>query len=186
MNENSFRKARDGGEKTGSQLHIISEAFACDLRSRGYATSTIGVYRRIVAHFAGWLSKQRVRPRDIRSPHIDSFLRKHLPRCHCAPPVVRNFLACRGALHCFLSFLRRGRWIPRPPKTAPRFTAIDRLLVEFEQHLDRVQGLSVLTRRARGRYARELLEALFGRRRLPIETLQPGDCIRFVNTRPCS
>jgi site-specific recombinase XerD len=183
MNENSFRNARDSEEKTGNQFHIISEAFAGDLRSRGYATSTIGLYGRIVAHFGGWLSKQQVRPRHIRSPHIGRFLRKHLPRCHCAPPAVRNVPVCRGALNCFLGFLRRARWIPDPPKREPRVTATDRLLLEFEQHLDRVQGLSVLTRRARSRYAREFLDARFGRQRLQIGTLEPGDCIRFVNVR---
>jgi site-specific recombinase XerD len=183
MNENSFQGARDGERTTGSQLHIICQDFACDLRSRGYATSTIALYVRIVAHFGGWLSKQQVRPRHIRSHHIGRFLQKHLPRCHCAPPAVCNFPVCRGALNCFLGFLRRARWIPDPPKRVPRFTATDRLLLAFEQHLDRVQGLSALTRRARGRYAREFLNARLGRQRLRIGSLEPGDCIRFVNAR---
>lgn len=183
MNGNSFQNARDGERTTGNQLHIISEAFACDLRSRGYATSTIALYGRIVAHFGGWLSKQQVKARHIRSPHIGRFLQKHLPRCHCAPPAVRNFPVCRGALNCFLSFLRRARWIPDAPKEVSRFTAADRLLLQFEHHLDRVQGLSVLTRRTRNRYAREFLNARFGGQRLKIGTLEPGDCIRFVNAR---
>ena len=183
MNGNSFRNARGGEEKTGNQFHIIFEAFAGDLRSRGYATSTISLYGRIVAHFRGWLSKQQIRPRRIRSAHISRFLQKHLPRCHCAPPTVRNFPVCRGALNCFLGFLRRARWIPDPSKQVARVTATDRLLLEFEQHLDRVQGLSVLTRRARSRYAREFLDARFGQRRLQIGTLELGDGTRFVNAR---
>ena len=183
MNQKPIRSARDGEENTGHQLHIISEAFACDLRSRGYATSTIGLYGRIVAHFGGWLSQQQVTPQQIRLPHVDGFLQQHLARCHCNPPVVRNFPLCRGALNGFLNFLRREQWIPDPPKTAHRLTAADRLLLEFDQHLDRVQGLSVLTRRARGRYAREFLDAQFGRRRLQVRALKPGDCLRFVNAR---
>jgi len=48
------------------QVHIISEAFACDLGSRGYATSTIDLYGRIVAHFGRWLSQRQVARRQIR------------------------------------------------------------------------------------------------------------------------
>jgi integrase/recombinase XerD len=106
-----------------------------------------------------------------------------LPRCHCAAPVVRNFSLCSGALHGFLDFLRLEQWIPDPPKRAPRLRAADRLLLEFDRHLDRVQGLSVLTRRARRRYAREFLDSQFGRRRLQVRALKPGDPLRFVNER---
>jgi len=142
MKQKPIRSARDDEKNTGNQFHIISEAFACDLRSRGYATSTIGLYGRIVAHFGEWLSQQQVTPQQIRLLHVDGFLQQHLPRCHCDPPVVRNFPLCRGALNGFLNFLHREQWVPDPPKTAPRLTTADRLLLEFDQHLDRVQGLS--------------------------------------------
>jgi integrase/recombinase XerD len=183
MNQKPPRSARAGEESPGSHFHIISKAFACYLRSRGYARSSIGLYGRIVAHFECWLLKREVALRQIRPPHVDGFLQHHLPRCHCAPPVVRSFSICRGALHGFLNFLRRERWIPDPPTTAPRLRATDRLLLEFDQHLDRVQGLSALTRRARRRYAREFLDAQFGRRRLQLRALKPGDLLRFVNER---
>jgi site-specific recombinase XerD len=183
MNQKLCRIGRDREAKAGHQVHIISEAFACYLRSRGYATSTIGLYCRIVAHFERWLLKREVAPRQIRAPHVDGFLQQHLPRCHCDPPVVRNFSICRGALHGFLNFLRLERWIPDPPKRAPRLRAADRLLLEYDQHLDRVQGLSVLTRKARRRYAREWLDGQRGRQRLGLLTLKPGDLFRYVNAR---
>ena len=183
MNQKPCRSAGNREGNAGHQVHIIFEAFACDLRSRGYATSTIGLYGRIVAHFGRWLSQRQVGPRQIRPPHVDGFLQQHLPRCHCDPPVVRSFSPCRSALHGFLDFLHRERLIPDPPKRAPRLKAADRLLVEFDQHLDRVQGLSALTRRARRRYVREFLDAQFGRRRLQLRAIRPGDLWRFVNAR---
>lgn len=183
MNQKLCRCARAREASAGYQVHIISEAFACDLRSRGYAISTIGLYGRIVAHFGRWLSQRQVAPRQIRPPHVDGFLHHHLPRCHCDPPVVRDASLCRGALHAFLDFLRRERLIPDPPRRAPRLRAAGRLLVEFDQHLDRVQGLSALTRRARRRSVREFLEAQFGRRRLQLRAIRLRHILRFVNAR---
>ena len=183
MNEKPCRRACDREENAGHQLHIISEAFACDLRGRGYATSTIGLYGRIVAHFGRWLWDRHVAARQIRSLHVEGFLQQHLPRCHCAPPIFRGFRVCRGALHGFLDFLRREQWIPDPPKSAPRLRAADRLVLEFDQHLDRVHGLSVVTRQARRRYAREWLAGQFGRQRLRLRAVKPRDLLRFVNAR---
>jgi hypothetical protein len=183
MNQKLCRDACDREENAGHQVHIISEAFACDLRSRGYATSTIDLYGRIVAHFGRWLSLRQVARRQIRPHHVDGFLRQHLPRCQCVTPAVRSFPLCRGALHGFLDFLRRERWIPNPPKRAPRLRAADRLLIEFDEHLDRVHGLSVVTRQARRRYAREWLDGPFGPQRLRLRILKPRDLLRFVNER---
>jgi integrase/recombinase XerD len=186
MNQKPRCRVRASEENTGDQLHIILQAFAGHLRSRGYARSTIELYGRIVAHFRCWLLKRKVTPRQIRPSHVDGFLKRHLPRCHCAPPVVRNFSICRGALHCFLNFLRIERWIPGPPKAALRLGPIASLLLEFDQYLDRVQGLSALTRRARKRYAREFLDSRFGRRRLQLRAIKPRDSLKFINERATS
>ncbi len=183
MNQKSCQNSQAGESNIGFQLHISFEAFAGDLRRRGYHPNTMGLYGRVVAHFGRWLSPQRVTPRQIRPTHVDRFLQEHLPRCHCPQPVVRSLPVCRGALHGFLDFLRRERWIPLPPKRVPRLRAADRLLLEFDRHLDRVQGLSLVTRRARRRYAREWLEWQFGRRRLRWSTLKPRDLFGFVTAR---
>lgn len=183
MNQKPCRSSRDRESNVGRQLHISFEAFAGDLRRRGYHPNTMGLYGRVVAHFGRWLSPQDIVPRQIREAHVAAFLHRHLSRCHCPQPAIRSFPLCRGALHSFLDFLRRERWIPDPPKRAPRLWAADRLLVEFDQHLDRVQGLAVVTRRARRRYAREFLDWEFGRRRLRLRTLLPRDLFRFVTAR---
>lgn len=170
------------GRKADRQLHINPEAFARDLSGRGYAPSTVSLYRRVVEHFGQWLQRRQVALRQIRPAHGEGFL-EHLSRCHCRQPVVRSFAPCRATLHRFLEFLRRSGFIPDPPKKVPVLRAADRLLAEFDQHQERVQGLSVLTRRARQRYAREFLEAQFGRRRPQLRALKPADLLRFVNAR---
>ena len=183
MNHKPCRSACDRAKNAGHQVHIIFEAFADDLRSRGYATSTIGLYGQIVTHFGRWLSRRQINPRQIRSRHADGFLKQHLRRCHCAPPVVRSFPICHAALHSFLDFMRRAGRIPDPPKRTPHLRAAERLLIEFDEHLDQVRGLSLATRQARRRYARELLEGQFGRRRLRLRTLKPRDLFRHVTAR---
>ena len=172
MNQKTCRSSRDRESNVGPPTSHKFRGLCWRSAPPGVHPNTIGLYGRVVAHFGRWLSPQHVAPRQIRPPHVDRFLQQHLPRCHCPQPVVRSFPVCRGALHSFLDFLRRERWIPDPPKRAPRLRAADRLLLEFDQHLDRVQGLSVVTRRARRRYAREWLEWQFGRRRLRWSTPQ--------------
>lgn len=170
------------GRKADGQLHINSDAFARGLADRGYAISTIGLYRRIAEHFGQWLWQCQIAPRQIRLAAGRGFL-EHLHHCCCRRPVVRNFRKCCAALRLLLDFLGRSGLVLAPPKRVPVLRAADRLLLEFDQHLDRVQGVSALTRRARRRYAAEFLEARFGRRRLELRALKAGDLLRFVNAR---
>jgi site-specific recombinase XerD len=90
---------------------------------------------------------------------------------------------CRAALGCFIGFLRRSRILPDQPKPRAVLTGADRLVHAFDQHLGRVQGLSATTRRARRRYARELLVWRFGKKPLRIRAILPRDLFRFVNVR---
>ena len=182
MQKKQARYHRIHGQKTVRQLHINPEGFARDLSSRGYAASTISLYRRIVGHFGQWLQPRQVALRQIRPSHANGFV-EHLPRCCCPQPNASNFHHCRAALHRFLDFLHRSGFIPDPCKKVLALGAVDRLVFKFDQHLDRVQGLTSLTRRARRRYAREFLEVQFGRRRLRLRAIETDDLLRFVNSR---
>ena len=183
MGKKRSRRSGVRGGNTGGQLHIIFEDFPSDLRARGYAPGTVGLYGRVAAHFGRWLQRRRLSPRQIRKAHVEAFLERHLSRCHCRGPTRKSYSLCHAALHCLLEFLRRGGLIVDPTERAPVLRAADRLVLEFDRHLDRVQGLSVLTRRARRRYATELMEARFGRRRLELRALKPGDLLGFINAR---
>jgi site-specific recombinase XerD len=140
-------------------------------------------YGQVVEHFKRWLQQKKVAPDQIRQSHVERFLEQHLSQCHCPKPVIRSFPLCRAALHCFLGFLHRSRFIPDAPKNVSVLNAADQLLIEFDQYLNEVQGLSVLTRQARRRYAREWLDQHFEGRRLKLRTLQPNDLFRYVNAR---
>ena len=174
---------RARGGRAEEQVHIDFGGFARDLRTRGYAADTVSLYGRIGMHFARWLQRRKFLVCRIEEAQAAKFLNRHLSRCHCSGPICRSHALCRAALHCLLAYLRREGLVRVPRKTQPPLERRERLLIEFDQHLDRVQGLAALTRRARRRYAREFLAARFGRRRLRLRRIKPRDLLRFVNAR---
>lgn len=169
--------------KRTEQIHIIFESFVGDLRARGYAAEVVALYGRVTAHFERWLAQRHITSPHICEAQVQAFLNRHLPRCQCPGPTRRSYSVCRAGLSCLVHFLRREGFIRARQEDAAPLKAADRLLVEFDQHLDRVQGLSPLTRRTRSRYAREFLTFHFGPRKVQLRGLKAGDLLRFVNTR---
>jgi site-specific recombinase XerD len=77
--------------------------------------------------------------------------------------------------------LRRHGFGSCPRPRAVRLTAADRLVEQFDHHLDRVCGLAACTRRARQRYARQFLSWRFKKGRVCLRALKPKDLLEFVN-----
>ena len=169
--------------KAEREFHISFEDFIRDLRERGYSPGAVRSYGSAVGHFGRWLCENGIRPCRVVLIHLGTFLRGHLPRCHCPNPGCKSFGLCRAALGCFIGFLRRSSVLSAQPKTRAVLTGSDRLIHAFDQHLEQVQGLSATTRRARRRYARELLLWRFRNRPLRIRTILPRDLSRFMNVR---
>jgi len=169
--------------KAEREFHINFEGFIRDLGERGYSPVAVRSYGRAAEHFGRWLCENGIRPCRIVPIHLGTFLRSHLPRCRCPNPGGKSICLCRAALGCFIGFLRRSRILPDQPKIQVVLTGADRLIRAFDQHLERVQGLSATTRRARRRYARELLVWRFGKKPLRIRAVLPRDLFRFVNVQ---
>jgi site-specific recombinase XerD len=165
------------------EFHISFENFLRDLSERGYSPSAVRSYGGVANHFGRWLCKGGIRPCRIVPIHLGTFLRSHLPRCHCPNPGCKSFGLCRAALGCFIGFLRRSCILTEEGKTRVVLTGADRLIRAFDEHLERVQGLTATTRRARRRYARELLVWRFGKKPLRMRTIVARDLFRFVNVR---
>ena len=183
MNEKRHSPSPRLCRKAQREFHINLQDFLRDLRERGYSPGAVRSYGRAAEHFGRWLCKNGIRPCRIVPIHLDRFLKEHLLRCRCPNPGCKSFGLCRAALGCFIGFLRRSRILPDQPKPRAVLTGADRLVHAFDQHLERVQGLSVATRRARRRYARELLIWRFGKKPLRIRAILPRDLFRFVNVR---
>lgn len=169
--------------KAEREFHITFEGFIRDLRKRRYSPDAVRSYSRAVEHFGRWLCENGIRPCRIVPIHICTFLKSHLPRCRCPTPRGKSFGLCRAALGRFIEFLRQSRILADHSKTRTALMGADRLILAFDQHLDRAQGLSETTRRARRRYARELLAWRFGKKPLRLRAVLPTDLFRFVNVR---
>ncbi len=60
---------------------------------------------------------------------------------------------------------------------------VDRLISEYDRHMDQVCGFSVSTRRLRRQHGRDLLKWRYGTRRLHLRQLSAKDLTAFVRTR---
>ena len=90
-------------------------------------------------------------------------------------------LSRRTALFCGVS--ATAPIYPRSSAEGGGLEGGDRLLLAFDKHMEQVQGLTAVTRKARRRYARELLERKFGQQPLQLRTLKSSDLFGFVNER---
>jgi len=178
-----FIRAGSHRRRAANQFNIIFEPFARELLARGYARNTIHHYFDAVEHFGTWLQCRRVTLRKIRPVHVREFLGRHLLRCRCPRPTVKTLNTCSAALTQLIQFLRLHGYLPEPWERIPPLTQADRLILAFDQHLQRVHGLSAATRRHRRAYAKVFLSWRFGRRDLRLRALRPPDLLRYVSLR---
>ena len=116
------------------------------LRSQRYTERTQRGYAYGVAHFAHWLSFQRIGLSDLDEETVRAFLEDHLPGCDCPYPARRSVHENRTALRHLLSVLRANGAIGERP-TSPDPTASE--LALFDRYMDHVCGLAANTRRQR-------------------------------------
>jgi hypothetical protein len=140
-------------------------------------------YVETVEHFGLWLRRRGISIRQINERCFRQFLCNHLPRCRCPKPAPKIMENCRPALGRLRDVLRERKLIPPAKPEGIRFRPLDQLIVAYDQHMNQVCGLSVSTRRTRQGYARQLLQWLFGRRRICLRQLAPKDLVGFVTSR---
>ena len=163
---------------TGSPLKSTADPYVQYLLDRGYAVASIRSYLVSVAHFARWLSVRRYGLGDLNERLLDRFVRRHLPTCRCAERVPRVPHCVRPALLHLLRMLRSGEQIA--PRTSDDPPTIIAELQEFDRHLIDVRGLSQTTRYSRVIRVRAFLLAIFGSRRIRLDTLHRADIVGFM------
>jgi hypothetical protein len=182
MFDQIFKKQLARRRMAASHLSIILKPFVSALRERGHVIGSIQMYVQAIEHFGWWLKTEGISISQIRGKHAAAFLELHLPVCHCAIPAVCNLRTCRAALARLLDFLRQTRTIPTERAQVRISVAADRLLAEYDRHMAEVEGLTLQTRHARIRYAREFLVWRFRKGPLSFGELQRRDLSMYSVT----
>ena len=180
MIKNYFKRAFALRRMANSHLCIILDTFVGDLHRRGHSRNSIQFYVQAAEHFGLWLQRRRIAVNAIRKDHVRQFLSRHLPHCRCPIPAVRTLKTCRAALGRLMDTLHGHGFIPSLKPKSVRLNARDRLLEQFDHHLDAVCGLSTSTRRARQRYASQFLSWRFKRGSLCLRALKAKDLLVFI------
>jgi len=136
--------------------HISKESlrvFLKYLELKGYAHKTIHDYLGAVFHFSRW---QRQKDKTLSNATNDNeiqFLTMHLTHCRCSHAFPRNKNILRAALHLWDNVIGY-RIIALPLHES------EQLVLEFDDYLVNVVGLSAATRLYRCRHAREFLQSV--------------------------
>jgi site-specific recombinase XerD len=162
------------------------ERLAGFLLERGHPHAGIQQYLQAAEHFGRWIGCRRIAPEAIDAAVVERFLDRHLPRCRCWRPAPCQRIGVRAALRHLLRCMGRSSKVPAGSHaTSP---AIEAIIQEFDHYMQQRGGLAENTRRYRCRYARELLQATFGRGLIDWKRLTPALVMAFVAeyARRCS
>lgn len=176
MADSLFRRPYFWTRLHANPLGELIEEYVAHFRELGYAWLTIRERVQSLEHFGSWLRSRRLGPKAVNRQLVRSFIREHLPRCHCPRPAPVLLRQVRPALNHLLGLLRAKGALNEDVRRGP----IDVVIDQFRHYLREVCGLSESTCTDRARYTRKFLEKRFGRRKLHWATLRPNDVMSFV------
>jgi len=153
------------------------DTYLTDLRSHGYAATTVQAYAGCVAHFARWLTA-RADVRCLDEKLVERFSTVHLAACTCPGRHQRTLYVTRAALTHLLRVLRAHGHIP--PVSDLRPSHICDEIHRFDVHLDQTCGLAVATRCSRGKCTGEFLLQCFGARPISMAEITARDVRSFI------
>ena len=176
MSDSLFRRPYYWDRLRANPLGELIEEYVTRFRELGYSWLTVRGHVQALEHFGAWLRSKGLGPEAVNVELVQSFVRVHLPRCHCSYPAPVSLGQVRPALNHLLRLLREKGVL----REAVRRWPIDAVLEQYGIHLNECCGLSERTCEIRVRYAQSFLEARFGRREPRWTTLRPKDAISFV------
>jgi integrase/recombinase XerD len=148
------------------------DVFTEHLKLQGYAKSSIGEVRRLVADFSEWLKQKKIAKEDISLEHTECYLRYRA--LHRRPK--RSDVA---TLRRLLNQLREEGVIKqRPTRIKP--TPMQRLLDEYALYLRQERALAPKTLVLYLPIIRCFLMQQFGKGRPQLSVLRAADVVRFV------
>jgi integrase/recombinase XerD len=144
-------------------LAPYASGYGAHLSDRGYVPTGAGGQLRLMAHLSGWLAEQGAEPTALTPEALERFLHSRRPG--------------RRALGPLLTYLRGLGAVPQPTVMN---TPVERLLVQYRDHLVRERGLVGGSVELREQVARLFLAAQPEPLELSLQRLGAGDVTAFV------
>lgn len=156
--------------QAGREAGVLA-GFVEFLHCRGHARNTVHQYVWAAERFLRWLRRRQQPLNSIDETVLRCFAcRRRSARCSRNPRLA--------ALRQLLHHLRSTGGVPARATAAK--PAVERMVAEYDAHLDRVCGLAAATRLYRRRYAREFVQFVFGPERMDWRRLRPEHVLDFV------
>ena len=159
-----------------SPLGPFSQRYLEHLERARYARSTARVYLCCIAHFAHWISAERLALESINEAARVRFIGEHLPVCDCPYPARRLPHELRAAVTHLLAVLRAEGAIPIVTTDSKH----DGELAAFSAYMRDVGGFAAGTRARRERIVRRFLQEQFPEGAISIAGLEPARVRRFI------
>jgi len=159
-----------------SPLGQFSDRYLEHLSQARYSPSTSRVYLCCIAHFAHWISTERLTLASMDEAACTRFLQHHLPVCDCPYPTRRLPHELRAAISHLLAILRSEGAIPE----ATNDSEYCEELTAFVAYMRDVGGLADNTRTARSLILRRFFQEQFPDGVISITRLEPAPVRRFI------
>ncbi len=155
------------GEYVDSFIELlVKQGFSAD-----YIPKRLG----IIADLNRWLIDQKLGVAELNHQKIANFMSNHSNRLEAV--VDRG--VHKTTLNIFLNLLQ-AKSIIRLPKTFVRLNTREKVLLEFDEYLNKQKGLSKSTRIYYKKYARIFLLEVFGHKKTNLKKLNIKDILYFI------
>jgi len=158
----------------GPYLPVIATA----LDEARYSTATIRLHLRAADHFGVWLQEKNIGVADVSEVTVDSYIRGLDRQCSPSTPNGRLPNSALG-LHRLVEVLRQSE-VLKPALATDSHSSVVKWLADFDHHLDHVAGCAFGSRDNYLRYARRLLQDVFGDAEVDWSRLSASTVTEFV------
>lgn len=135
---------------TNNDLYFFIER----LELKGYATNTIHDYLGSVLHFSRWWRLKDKTDLKVTDISCTEFITTHLPNCHCPHFFPRNKHTVKAALHRWINIVMTQTTVLVPVNKT------EQLVLQFDDYLANVIGISVATRLYRCHHVSDFLQSI--------------------------
>lgn len=144
---------------------LVKQGFSID-----YLPRRLGV----IADLNRWLINNKIKIKKLSDTKIIDFMSDHSNRFKSVDRGVH-----KTSLNLFLNLLQQKNII-KQPKTLIKFSAIEKILFEFNEYLDKQKGLSSSTQSYYKRYIETFLLESFENKKINLKNLVVKDVLNFI------